>query len=118
MLQILLNSFDAAQPIPVHVFVPILVFVMVVIFALSLLMVGNKGRLQASEELGFAVEARPIYQIPRNYSTMPPSEKRRVTIQNLYLNHSWDLDGIARLLELDRLVVHEVLAKSGSLRRR
>ena len=118
MLQILLNVYDAAQSIPIHVFLPMIVFAIVVIFALSLLMVGSKGHLQAGKEFGFAVEARPIYQIPRNYSTMQPSEKRRVTIQNLYLNHSWDLDGIARLLELDRVFVKDVLAKSGHLRRK
>ena len=118
MLQILLNLYHTAQSMPVHVFLPMIVFVMVVIFVLSLSMVGSKGHLQASNEFGLAVEARPIYQIPRNYSTMQPSEKRRVTIQNLYLNHSWDLDGIARLLELDRAFVQDVLAKSGHLRRK
>ena len=117
MLQILLDFYDTAQSIPIQVSIPILVFVMVVIFAFSLLMLGSKGRLQVEKEFGFAVETRPIYQIPRNYSTLQPTEKRRVTIQNLYLNHSWDLDGIARLLELDRDVVQDVLAKSGHLRR-
>jgi hypothetical protein len=117
MLQTLLNFYEVAQSIPIHVSVSILVFVMVVIFTFSLLMLGSKGHLQAVKGFGFAVEARPIYQIPRNYSTMQPSEKRRVTIQNLYLNHSWDLDGIARLLELDRVFVKDVLAKSGHLRR-
>jgi hypothetical protein len=117
MLQTLLNFYQAAQSIPLHVSVPILVFVMVVIFACSLLMLGSKDQFQAGKEFSFAGEARPIFQIPRNYSTMQPSEKRRVTIQNLYLNHSWDLDGIARLLELDRVFVQDVLAKSGHLRR-
>jgi hypothetical protein len=117
MLQTLLNFYEAAQSIPIHVSVPILVFVLGVIFVFSLLMLGSKGHLQTEKEFGFAVGARPIYQIPRNYSTMQPSEKRRVTIQNLYLNHSWDLDGIARLLELDQVFVKDVLAKSGHLRR-
>jgi len=118
MLQILQKLYETAQSIPIHVFLPMIVFVIVVTFALSLLMVGSKGHLQGGREFGFAMEARPIYQIPRNYSSLQPNEKRRVTIQNLYLNHSWDLDGIARLLELDRVYVQDVLAKSGHLRRK
>jgi hypothetical protein len=57
------------------------------------------------------------YQIPDNYNFLPLAEKRHVTIQNLYLNHGWELDGIASLLEVERSLVEEVLIKYGHLRR-
>jgi len=117
MLQILLDYYEAARSVPSQFALPVLVFALVVTFALSFLMLGSKRRLQIEKDPPYSLQTRAIYQIPGTYSVMQPSEKRRVTIQNLYLNHRWDLEGIARLLDVDRAIVQDVLAKSGHLRR-
>ena len=49
------------------------------------------------------------YQIPTNYSQLSRSDKRVVTIQNLYLNHGWGVDRIAGLLDLEEALIRQVL---------
>ena len=60
-------------------------------------------------------QSLPAYRIPENYSFLSRAEKRVVTIQNLYLNHGWDLESIAALLDVEKDFINKVLVKSGHL---
>jgi hypothetical protein len=104
------------ESIPLNLLIPALVFLLVFIFAVFLLMRSPKGRAAREGQFNLTAESFAVYQIPENYGSLEASEKRLVTIQNLYLNYGRDLESIAGLLEVDRGFVEEVLIKLGHLR--
>jgi hypothetical protein len=106
------------ESIPINLLIPALVFLLVFVFAVFLLMRTAKGRTAREHQFNLAAESFAVYQIPENYGSLEASEKRLVTIQNLYLNYGRDLESIAGLLEVDRGFVEEVLVKLGHLRQR
>ncbi len=113
----LANLQEIFEIIPVQVSVPILVFALILLIAMcSIALVSRRGS-EISSEFVYTAEAPATYRIPRDYVTMEPGQRRVVTIKNLYLNHRWNLERIASLLEVDRAFVQNVLAKSGDLRR-
>jgi hypothetical protein len=106
------------ESIPINLLIPGLVFLVIFIFAVFFLMRSVRGRTAPERQFSLAAESFVVYQIPENYGSMEASEKRLVTIQNLYLNYGRDLESIAGLLEVDRGFVEEVLFKLGHLRQR
>jgi hypothetical protein len=106
------------ESIPINLLIPALVFLLVFIVAVFLLTRSAKGRTAREHQFSLAAESFVVYQIPENYGSLEASEKRLVTIQNLYLNYGRDLESIAGLLEVDRGFVEEVLVKLGHLRQR
>ena len=119
MLRIVLaNLQEITESIPMQFSIPIFVFALVLLFAFCSVVLMSKGRSQTANDFVFALEAPAAYRIPDNYGTMESSQRRVVTIKNLYLNHGLDSERIAKLLELDRAFVQGVLGKSGQLGRK
>jgi hypothetical protein len=115
---VLANLQEMTESIPMQFSIPILVFALVLLLAFCSVALMSKRRSLDANDLVFASEAPAAYRIPDNYGTMESRQRREVTIKNLYLNHGFELERIAGLLELDQAIVQGVLAKSGNLRRK
>ena len=101
--------------VPLHWVVSALVFFGVVTFSIYLVAQSGQKRRPVKDEFSFSKEPALAFKIPENYVSLEPAEKRRVTIQNLYLNHRQDLESIAGLLEVDKKYVEDVLHHCGHL---
>jgi hypothetical protein len=102
--------------VPLHWVIPALVFFGVVSLSIYLVAQSGQKRKPVKDEFSLSREPALAFKIPENYVSLEPAEKRRVTIQNLYLNHGQDLDSIAELLEVDKKDVEDVLHHYGHLR--
>jgi hypothetical protein len=101
--------------VPLHWVIPALVFFGVVTLSIYLVAQSGQKRKPVKDEFSFSREPALAFKIPENYGLLEPAEKRRVTIQNLYLNHRQDLESIAELLEVDKKDVEDVLRQYGHL---
>ncbi len=107
------------QSIPVNALIPAAVFFLVVLFAVWMVAsTGKKRSRQVEDLLALLTEENTIYKIPDNYGSLGAIEKRQVTIQNLYLNYKRDVHSIAELLEVEKVLVEDVLVRSGHLAQR
>ena len=53
------------------------------------------------------------FDLPENFYELEPAEKRRLGLCNLYVNHNYSVDEIARYYDMPRTDVVAVLIKEG-----
>ncbi len=102
--------------VPFHYVIPGLVFFGVILISLVLVVQFGRKRSPLRDPLGKYREPARVFQIPEDYSALGPDAKRRVTIQNLYLNHGENPEKIAGLLEVETAFVVDVLRSAGHTR--